>query len=440
MTLHRFGRAAQSWRLRFVAAAISVFGVGTAAHAATEIQVWYSLNPHNQKVFEDLVDDFNDDQNAVKVKLKSFKSTQDIEPALERQVKEKNTPNLVQIEDDRDPEAMARRSYIMPLYTLLAKHPIKDADWFVAPQHLSMRDSRGRLLAFPYMIDVPVMFYNTEAFKKAGIVPAVPQRSWMELQGQLVNLANKATRDCPATTDQSVSVNLENLAAVNNQFFTSGDNGTKGKAAPSFTFDITYVRHLSLMITWVRNELLVKPGADALAPQRFANNECSVLWSESSNIGRFLDKRNLHFSITGLPYYPQVTKTPGNPFLDGTGLWATSGHSADQDKATAQFLAWLARPDNAARWYQATGFIPLTRQAFNKTDDGYYKGLGGWKDLVAVYAKPPSETGRGFKIANYPQIREMFHRTLQAALDGQDPAVTALTTASAEANRMTRSK
>ncbi|NLZ09929.1 extracellular solute-binding protein [Neopusillimonas aromaticivorans] len=438
MTKHRFLKVPAALRTTVVAVAVSMMGAG-AAQAATDIEVWFSLNEHNKEVFEGLVKKFNRDQDDVKVKLKAFNSPKEIEPALLQKVgaKEK-TPNLVQIDDNRDPESLAGRSYIMPLHTLLAKHPIKDAKWFVAPQNLSMRDAKGRLLAFPYMIDVPVMYYNIDAFKKAGVKPEVPKRSWYELQEQLIDLANKATRNCPATTDQSVSVNLENLAAVNNQFFTSSDNGTKG--VPSFAFDTTFVRHLSLMISWVKAELLVNPAADIQALDRFGKSECSILMSESSNLGRYIDTRSLNFGVTGLPYYPQVTKEPGNPFLDGTGLWATSGHNDAEQKATAQFLDWLSRTDNAATWYQKTGFLPLTQQAFDATGPDYYKNLGDWRNLVAVYAKPPVQTARGFKINNYPEIRDMFHRKLHDALAGTYPAVTALTNASSEATQMMRRK
>src|SRR5690606_4156185 len=156
---------------------------------------------------------------------------------------------LAQLDDNRAPNEMDGRPFVKPLYSVLAKHPIKDATWFVAPDHGFTRDEKGRLLAFPYMGEVPVMFYNVSAFKKAGIQPTTPDRSWSGLQGQLVDLANKATRQCPVTSDQPVSINLENLAAVNNQFFTSQQPAASGKGkakaapagGPSFTFDTVYV-------------------------------------------------------------------------------------------------------------------------------------------------------------------------------------------------------
>lgn len=442
MKIHRLFSVSQSLRTLSLASAVTLIGM-PSAYAATEIQVWHSLNKHNAAVFEKLVKQFNSDQKEVSVSVKSFETNDAIEPALAAGVKNKKAPNLVQLDDNRNAEAIAKRSYIQPMYSLLAKHPVKDAKWFINADAGFMRDTKGRLLALPYMVDVPVMFYNTSAFKKAGIVPAEPQRSWPGLQDQLVNLANKATRYCPLVTDQPVSVNLENLAAVNNQFYTTNENGRKvgkGKAAaqPVFEFDVMYVRHLSLMISWVRTELMLKPDQEDKAVKRFANNECSVLLSSSSNLGAFRDKNSLNFGVSGLPYYPAVTSKPGNPFVDGSGLWATSGHPADQDKATAQFLAWLAQPKNAATWYQNTGYLPLTEQAFASTDAGYYKNLGDWRNLVAVYSKEPVLTARGFKIENYPKIRAMFRETLNKALNGQEPAAPALSTASAQASRMMR--
>lgn len=418
----------------FAAALASVSSLASAA----DITVWHALNGHNSAAFEKLVKQYNRQSDDVTVRLESFNSPEVLENKLAGAAKGRK-PNLVQLDARRSPDQHDGHSDVKPLHTLLAKHPIKDAKWFVHPENGFARDDRGRLMAFPYMAEVPVMYYNIGAFKKASLKPEMPNRSWSELQGQLVDLANRATRNCPATSDQPVSINLENLAAVNNQFFTSNQNG-KAKGSPSFAFDTVYVRHLSLMISWVRSELMVKPEFDSSATQRFANNECSVLLSESGNLGAFRDVRGLDFGVSGLPYYPQVTKTPGNPFVDGAALWLTEGQTADQEKAVVDFLAWLAQPDNAATWYQDTGFLPLTEQAFAQTGDSYYKNLGDWRHLVAVYNQKPAITASSFKIKNYPKIRAMFHLTLQRALSGEQSAPTALNHASAQATKLMREK
>jgi len=404
------------------------------ASAATDIRVWHALTPHNAKVFEALVKDFNRSQKDVQVRLKAFDSTAQIEKAIESAKMREDKPHLAQLEENRAPEAGVR-SYIQPLHAMLATHPIKDAKWFMSGENTFARDSKGRLLAFPYMAEVPVMFYNIDAFKKANLTPK-PERSWSGLQGQLVTLANNGSRRCPLTSDQPVSINLENLAAVNKQPYTSEGNGLKGRGTPAFMFDVMYVRHLSMMISWVRSELMVKPEFNEAATKRFAQGECAVLLSVSGNLGEFREFSKLNFGVTGLPYYPEITQQPGNPFLSGSALWVIAGQSKEADNGSAAFLSYLAQPRQAARWHQETGYLPLTQQALAETDSNYYKKLDQWSSLVTAHAGKADEAARGFRVKNYPEIRDMFHQQITHALAGNQPAMTTLKSASTEAGKI----
>lgn len=404
------------------------------ASAATDIRVWHALTPHNAEVFEGLVKDFNRSQSEVRVRLKAFNSTADIEKAIEGAKSRDDKPHIAQLEENRAPEAGVR-SYVQPLHALLATHPIKDAKWFVAGNNAFAHDGKGRLLAFPYMAEVPVMFYNIDAFKKADLAPK-PERSWSGLQDQLVTLANNGSRSCPLTSDQPVSINLENLAAVNKQPYTSEGNGLKGRGTPAFLFDVMYVRHLSMMISWVRSELMVKPEFNEAATRRFAQGECAVLLSVSGNLGEFRSASRLNFGVTGLPYYPEVTQQPGNPFLSGSALWVIASQSKEADNASAAFLSFLAQPKRAAHWHQETGYLPVTQQALEETGNGYYKNLDQWSALVTAHAGTADETARGFRVKNYPEIRDMFHQQITHALAGNQPAMTTLKSASTEAGKI----
>ncbi|HEU0230568.1 MAG TPA: extracellular solute-binding protein [Burkholderiaceae bacterium] len=419
----------------------SLAGMSCAHAATTDVNVWYAMNAHNSEAFQSLAKEFNRSQDSVKVVLKAFDSPEAVESALQAsQGKKGASPNLAQMDDIHSADDMRTRRYILPLHDLLSKHPIKDAKWFLSSSDAFAHDTRGRLTGFPYMASVPVMFYDIDAFHKAKLSPAVPQGTWLGLQAQLVSLANGGSRKCPFAMAVPVSVDLENLAAVNQQFYASGDNGFKAKGMPKFNFDLMYVRHLSLMKSWVSVGIMTRPEAAPQAVSNFASRECAVLMADSANIGTFNDARSLKYGVSGLPHYPEATKTPGHPFVGGSALWAIKGHPAAQDKATAQFLAWLAKPANAAKWYQETGYLPLTTQAFDATGAGYYKNLGDWRAIVADYATRPDATERGFWVNNYPQIRVMLKQTLDRALNGQEAAVPALQTATSQADRMVRER
>jgi len=405
------------------------------AMAATEVPVWYSLSGHNAEAFQTLVKDYNRSQSAVQVTLKAFNTPEALDQALAAAAAAKKLPALAQIGDTHSLDEIAARSYVQPFYTLEKSGELKNVRWFLSSDNAFVRDTKGRLMAFPAMLQVPVMYYNQDAFKKAGLKPAAPQRTWMELQGQLVTLANNGSRTCPLTSDLPVSINLENLAAVNNQLYASAENGLKAKGLPSFSFDSTYVRHLALMISWVRSQIMVRPDAGLHSVERFGQGECAVLMSSSDHIGGFNAQRKLHYGVSGLPYYPDVTASPGNPFVSGSGLWVMKSAKPVTD-ATVAFLGWLAQPKQAASWYQQTGFLPVTQAAFDQTPNSYYSNLGQWRQLVAVYAGRTASTAQGFRIHNYPAIHARFRQILDSALDGKQPAVTALSMAATEGNSL----
>jgi len=411
-------------------ACVATLGFASPAFSATEIQVWHALNEHNGKVFADMTKRFNRSQSDVKVVLQDFYDAEALDQAL-AMVEGDQRPHLVQLPETTGLDDVATRTYVRPMYQLLANAPMQESTWFLPSENNFMHDTKGRLLALPLMAEVPVMFYNSAAFEKANIADGQPSRAWNELQSQLVDVANNATRRCPITSDQPVSINLENLAAVNKQFY-AGDAGQQ----QGFNFNSLYVRHLSTMISWVRSEIMTPPEFNELATQRFAQGECGALLSNSGNLGTFLNQADLQFSVTGLPYYPQVTETPGNPFVTGSGLWSLAGHDSSEDEASAAFITWLAQPEQAATWHQETGFLPLTKEAFAATDSNYYAPIGEWQNLVAVYNQKPEATTRGFRVPNYHLIRAMFNQTLDTALTGQQTAITALETAAEQANQL----
>ncbi|MGE8590797.1 MAG: glycerol-3-phosphate ABC transporter substrate-binding protein, partial [Alcaligenes sp.] len=85
-----------------------------------DIQVWTSLNPHNQAEFEKLVRDFNRSQKDVKVEVKAHDSDAALDQALQA-ASGAQLPNLVQLGEMSGLDEVADRSYILPMHTLLAK-------------------------------------------------------------------------------------------------------------------------------------------------------------------------------------------------------------------------------------------------------------------------------------------------------------------------------
>ena len=417
---------------------LSTFVATPVFAQATEIEIWHTLSGSNRAEFESLVSQFNGSQTAVSVDLTHYDDQAELEEdAAQAVAGKRDKPDLVQLADDRSPQAVAQHKDILPLYQLLAKYPMSDASWFLETTTEFVRDSRGRLLAFPYMAEVPVMFYNVDMYRSAGLDANAPPATWPELQAHLLKLRNDGNVSCPYITADQVKVHIENLAPINDEFFVTPGNGLKSTRNLSFNFNTLYVRHMSLMVSWRKTNLLMRHSAGGQVNSAFTGGDCAVLTAASGTLGDVL-KSDVTFGLAPIPYYAQETKQPGAPFVGGSALWVVNGHPAARQKATAELLSFLAKPVTAAQWHQKTGYLPLTDAAFRAADVSFYNRIPGARKVVEQMSNGEGAKSAGFDVPNYVKIRPLFNAAFDQAVSGTEPPMTALMKAKKEASGLIR--
>jgi multiple sugar transport system substrate-binding protein len=417
---------------------LSAFVAAPAMAQKTNIEVWHTLSGEHRKVFEGIVSRFNSQQTNVAVELTRFSSQEALSKAGQEAITGKRAkPDLVQLRDNHSPNVIAEHKDVMPLHQLLARHPIADANWFLAKTTQFVRDERGRLLAFPFMAEIPVMFYNLEAYRNAGLDINKPATTWPDLQEHLLKLRNEARVRCPYASSRQVNVHIENLAPMNNRLYLNPNNGLKTTRNLSFNFDTLYMRHLSLMVSWRKSNLFTLSTEDDKADDAFVQGDCAVLTTGSGSLAK-LAQSNVKFGAAPLPYYPQATKEAGAPFVGGDALWVIAGQSPARNKATAELLGFLSTPVVAAEWHQKTGFLPLTDAAFRAADVSFYNRIPGVKGLVDQMLKAKGESIAGFRAPNYPQVTGILNQALNQALEDKEPPMSALTSAKTQAEKIIR--
>lgn len=422
---------------------LAILGMSTLLAAPvfaqkTEIEVWHTLSGPNRAEFESLINRFNGSQSSVVVDLTHYDDQAELEEdAAEAIAGKRDKPDLVQLRDNRSPEAVAQHKDILPLYQLLAKYPVPDASWFLEKTTDFVRDSKGRLLAFPYMTEVPVLFYNVDMYRGAGLDADAPPATWPEFQAHLLKLRNDGGVRCPYVTSDQVKVHIENLAPINDEYYLKPDNGLKSSKNLSFNFNTLYMRHLSLMVSWRKTDLLMQHSAAGQANEAFTQGRCAVLTAGSGALGEVRES-SVRFGVAPIPYYEQETKKPGAPFIGGSALWAVKGHPAARQKATAELLSYLAKPVIAAEWHQKTGYMPLTDAAYRAADVSFYNRIPGARKLVEQMTNGDSKKSAGFDVRNYPRILVLLNQAFDQALSDQTPPMSALMKANSEAVKLMR--
>jgi sn-glycerol 3-phosphate transport system substrate-binding protein len=141
-----------------------------------------------------------------------------------------------------------------------------------------------------------------------------------------------------------------------------------------------------------------------------------------------------------MPYYPDVAGAPQNSIIGGASLWVMGGKKPEEYKGVAKFFAFLSDTDRQAKLHQESGYLPITKAAYEKTKaSGFYeKNPTLETPLKELTNKEPTANSRGLRFGNMVQMRDLWAEEMEAALAGKKTAKEALDAAVARGNAVLR--
>ena len=171
MALRQFGTAA--------AVAVSLAFVASPAHAVIEIQWWHAMTGANNDVVNKLAEEFNASQSDYKV-VPSYKGNYpDTMNAGIAAFRAGNAPHIMQVFEVGTATMMAATGAVKPVHVLMKEAGEKfDPNAYLSAITGYYSTSKGEMLSFPFNSSSTVMWINRDAFKKAGLDPNAPPKTW----------------------------------------------------------------------------------------------------------------------------------------------------------------------------------------------------------------------------------------------------------------------
>jgi sn-glycerol 3-phosphate transport system substrate-binding protein len=397
----------------------SVFSA--SAHAQQEIRLWHAMGGALGAAIESLAQRFNESQKDFRVVAEHKGSAEDTMIAALGAARAPGGPHLVQATDIGTAQMMAARSSVRPAWQVMAEGGEQlDARAFLPAVASYFSDNAGKLVALPFNISTPILFYNKDAFRKAGLDPEAPPKTWYEMPKAMGALA-EAGYECVYTTVWPSWVQIENMSTWHNQDFATRENGLAGLDAKLIFNTHLMVRHVSLLSSWSRAGYFTYSGRRIEGERRFAQGACAMVTAASSSYAQLRSEAKFDFGAAQLPYYDDIRGAPHHSLISGGGLWAMAGKPPAETRATARFLAWLARPENQAEWHQRTGYVPVTRAAYELTArSGFYKTNPGHEIAIRqLLLNQPTRESRGIRLGDFAQIRAIIEEELEPVWEGK---------------------
>ncbi len=389
---------------------------------------------------EKLAADFNASQSEYRI-VPSYKGnyTETVTAAIFA-FRSRSQPAIVQVNEIATATMMAAKGAIYPVFELMRDEQEAFSPAAYLPAVTGYyADVAGNMLSFPFNASTPILYYNKNMFRAAGLDPEVAPKTWPEV-GEAAKRLRAAGAACGFTTSWPSWINVENFSAYHNLPISTRANGFDGLDAVLTFNNPVVVRHIAQLAEWQTTKVFDYSGRATTAEPRFQNGECGIFIGSSATRADIKANSKFEVGYGMLPYWPDVAGAPQNTIIGGATLWVLRDRPRDEYKGVAKFFSFLSKPEVQAAWHQNTGYLPVTRAAFELTRaQGFYdRNPGTSISIEQITLKPPTENSRGVRLGSFVLIRDVIDDELEQAFSGKKSAQAALDSAVERGNKLLR--
>ena len=316
--------------------ALALGGASFSALAATEVQWWHAMGGVNGDRVNKIAADFNatqSDYEVVPVYKGNYTETMTAAIAAFRA---KQQPHIVQVFEVGTATMMAAEGAVYPVEQVMNDGgEAFDKSTYLPAVISYYQTPDGELLSMPFNSSTPVLWYNKDAFKKAGI-DAAPT-TWDEMKSASEKLVGAGYK-CGFSFGWQSWVMIENFSAWHNTPIGTKENGFAGLDT-EFAFNNDGVKNrLAQVAEWSKDNLFTYGGRRGDSLSMFTNGECGMWMNSSAYYGSIKKQAKFEFGQSMLPLDTAVADKPQNSVIGGATLWVLRGH----DQGDASFVSGFA--------------------------------------------------------------------------------------------------
>ena len=418
---------------------IIVLQMQSFSWAAQEITLWHALGGPIEGKLKEFADRFNKTQSDYQITPinKSDSYTSCFEEGIEKG-KAGKPPHILQVFEVATTEALEHLDLFVSLSDVMRHldHPFNPSEYIPAVRDFYTL-SDGKMLSLPLNASTGILFYNKEAFKKAGLDPDKPPQTWEEMEKVCSVLVRSGAVKYGFSTAWPAAYTFKQFGAWHGEPFATHGNGFESTRAELVINAPLYIRHVENLVRWQEAKLYKYEGRFNDSEDLFKKGECGI-FLQGANREFSLKNAPFEVGVGYLPFYSDVKTAPQNTIIGGSSLWVMAGHSEEEYKVIAAFLDFLSRSDIQAEWHQATSYLPITKAAFTMTEEsGFYETHpAAYIAVRSVLDRSPKPHTKGIRLTNFIKVRERILDKLEEALSGKKSVKQALDEAVFEGNQM----
>jgi sn-glycerol 3-phosphate transport system substrate-binding protein len=410
-----------------------------AKAAPVEIQMWHAMGGQLGVELNDIVTKFNSSQSEYKV-VPVFKgSYPETMAAGIAAYRAGDAPAILQVFEVGTATMMAAKKAIVPVSEVFKRAGVPVSSSEFIPTIAGYYSEASGLASMPFNSSTAVLYWNKDAFKKAGLDPNTPPKTWDEVAADAAKL-KAAGEKCGFTTGWQGWIQIEQFSAWHGLPIASYENGFTSLNTVLEFNGPAQVRHIALLGKMAHDGTFTYVGRTTEATPKFYSGDCGIMTDSSGSYANIAKYAKFDWGVAMMPYDPTVKGAPQNAIIGGASLWVLNGKSPQVYKGVAKFFQFLASAPIAAKWAEDTGYLPVTKAANElMTKQGFYaKHPGSDIAIRQMLLHPPLPWTRGLRLGYMPQIRTVVDEDLESVWSGKESAKAALDDAVTRGDQLLR--
>jgi len=424
-----------------IAAPVAFAASRARAAERTKIVWWHAMTAALADEVARIATGFNASQDAVEIEAVYKGSYADTLNAVIAASRAGQAPHLVQVFEVGTGTMLAAGKAVKPVWELAGETGLTIDPKAYIPAvrgYYSLAD--GRMASMPFNSSTAVMWYNKDAFRKAGLDPDTPPKTWQEVRAAAETIKAKDAAPVAMTTSWPVWIQFEQYSALHNLAFATKSDGFDGLDAELVFNNKAQVKHIERLLEMSKDGSFKYAGRDAAPDPLIVSGEAAISFGSSSSRGNLVKSAKFDWAEAYLPYDPEIIQRPENSIIGGASLWTMTapGRTPEEYKAVAAFLKYIGKPDIDATWAQNTGYVPVTFAGYEvlKQQGFFNKNVGADIPVEQLARGSMTDNTKGLRLGRLPEIRNIIQEELEKALQGGQTAQQALDTAVTRGNKV----
>ncbi|MFI7148615.1 ABC transporter substrate-binding protein [Nonomuraea sp. NPDC050022] len=413
---------------------VTACGGGGDGFSGQTVTFWHSMAGKNGEAVAKLVADYNS-KNSGKIRVQAIYQGKynDALTKLRASIQSRQTPNLVQV-FEIGTRLMVDTKAIVPFADLAQAGGFSTGD--LEPGIARYYTVGGKLQSLPFNASAPLLFYNKDAFKEAGLDPNKPPTTL----GEMAKAAKKLTVKSGTSVSRYgfvASIDgwlVEQLLANAGVEYCGPGNG-RADAATAVNWNTPTLKSIvDFWSTSVKDGVALNVGRNNTdASAAFQAGRAAMLPFTSANLRDIISGAKFEVGVANYVRPDDAEPGKGGVFNGGGSIWTLADHSKEQQAAAFDFLKYLASPEAQATWSTSTGYIAVNAKA--QDTETYKKVLTTYPD----FAKPAEElraaadapAAQGCLMGAMPQARDKMNDIVESVILGRATPEAAIANAEA---------